>query len=547
MFRIVLLAAALLWSLTMAAAASSAGLVLVIANSNHDHLPRAQGADAVLSAVRRFEAAGFDADQGTDLSAAAMRAALDALDRRIATEQPERVVLVFAGRVLHSDQGSWLMGADTPAAPSLIGVDATGVRLETLLAIAGRIQGGAVVAIDDLGFPGTPGTGLRAGLPPAVTVPQGVSLIRGPAAQLANVLDALSRPGTNLRQAVAVTRLVRIEGFDPPWLTFLPVGHAPAESADRRAWAEAEELGTAVAMRGYLAEFPQGLFAAQAREALERLENTPERIEERLGLTRDERRAVQRHLALLGFDPRGIDGVFGPGSRSAIAGWQRREGLADTGFLDRDQVFRLAAQAARRAAELEEDERRRQAEQERLDRAFWRDTGAGRDESGMRAYLERFPQGIFAAIARERLAEIEARRRAEAQARDRAAWEAAQAADTVAAYRAYLAEYPRGEFAEQGAARIAELERPPEPVVDPQDAARAQEAALRLPRLTRVLIEQRLAFMGFDPGRIDGDFDRDTRGAIRRFQRANGFPVTGFLSEDVLSILLPGGLLRLLD
>jgi peptidoglycan hydrolase-like protein with peptidoglycan-binding domain len=597
MFRIVLLAAALFSALVCGAAASTAGVFLVIANTHHDHLARAPSAAAVLAAVPRFEAAGFEADQGTDLSAPAIRLALDSLDRLIAAERPERVVLVFAGYALHSDQGTWLLGAETLAAPSLINLDATGVRLETLLAIAGRIQGGAVVVIADLGFPGTPGPGLRPGLPLSVPVPQGVSLIRGPAAQLATVLDALARPGTNVGEAVRTTRQARIDGFDPPWLTFLPAGHVPAESADRRAFAQAEALDTPEGWRAYLDVFPQGRFAEQARAALERLENTPERIEERLALTRDERRAVQRHLALLGFDPRGIDGIFGAGTRAAIGSWQRREDLAATGFLDRDQVFRLAAQAARRAAALEEEERQRQAEQERRDRAWWRDTGAGRDEAGIRAYLERFPQGLFAAIARERLAEIEARRRAEDEARDRAAWRAAQAAGTRAAYRAYLAQFPRGAYVAQARAWLLGVTvLPPEPMpgpvtepmpvpepgpnpgpspgtgpspgpspgpgagaapspgtgpspgVDPgpgtepvPEAARAAEQALNLARATRLQIEQRMLQMGYDPGQVDGRFDRDTRRGIRRFQRDYGLPETGFLDAPELGILLPGG------
>ena len=36
-------------------------------------------------------------------------------------------------------------------------------------------------------------------------------------------------------------------------------------------------------------------------------------------LDRDGRRDVQRWLQALGHDPRGIDGMFGPGSRAAIA------------------------------------------------------------------------------------------------------------------------------------------------------------------------------------------------------------------------------------
>uniref|UniRef100_UPI0025BF1C24 peptidoglycan-binding domain-containing protein n=1 Tax=Cecembia sp. TaxID=1898110 RepID=UPI0025BF1C24 len=73
------------------------------------------------------------------------------------------------------------------------------------------------------------------------------------------------------------------------------------------------------------------------------------------------------------------------------------------------------------------------------------------------------------------------------------------------------------------------------------------EADLRLPRLSRLLVEQRLVMMGYPPGRIDGDFDRETRRALRRFQRDYGLPETGFLTEEALELLIPGGLRRLLE
>lgn len=534
----------LVWVL-LAFPAAASGVALFIVNERYDSIREARGASGVLDAARRLESAGFSVDQATDLSAPAMRAALSGLSEAIRRSGHERVMIVYSGHVVHSAQGAWLMGVDSGNV-DLANVDNTGVRLETVLAIAEQLQGGAVVAIADFGFPAGVGAGLQAGLPAGLSVPQGVSVAHGPATQLVGFLRALSVPGTTLRAAAENLRQVRIEGFNPPYLAFLPAGHEPAVDADRRAWEEATEIDTAAAYRTYLDEFPDGQYAETARAAIARLENTPERIENALNLTRDERRAIQRDLTILNFNPRGIDGIFGPATRSAITAWQGRNSYAATGFLDRDQIFQLASQAARRAAELEAEARARQVEEERRDRAYWRDTGAGQDEAGLRAYIERFPDGIFSNIARERLSEIEEARRQAAQARDRAAWDIAQREDSVQSYERYLRDFPSGAFADQARARIEELTRPSRPRPD-IDAARAEEEAMRLPGFTILIIEQRLAALGFDPGALDGRIDSDTRRAIRRYQRASDLPVTGYLTQGIVARLMAEGVLRMFE
>ncbi|HHX88260.1 MAG TPA: peptidoglycan-binding protein [Paracoccus sp.] len=539
-----LITACLVWVL-LAVPASASGIALFIVNERYEDLRGARGADEVLRVQRRLEAAGFDTDQATDVSAPAMRAALSAFDQRIARERPERVMIVFAGYALHDRNTTWLLGAEA-AEPALANLDGIGLRLETVLNIAGRVQGGAVVALADLGYPERLAAPLAQGLAPALDVPQGVSVLRGPAGQLASALEALVSPGTTPGAAAARVRQVEAEGFNPPYLAFLPEGHVPSLAAERRAWQAAEEEGTPAAYRAYLADWPEGLFVEDARAGIERLENTPERIEEALVLTREERRAVQRDLTILNFNPRGIDGIFGPGSRAAIGSWQRANGHEQTGFLIRDQIHQLAGQASRRAAELEAEARERQAAEERQDRAYWRDTGAGRDEAGLRAYLERFPDGVFSNIARERLDEIEAARREAAQARDRAAWDVARRADIVPAYEVYLREYPRGAFVEDARNRIDALTRPVRPRPD-IEAARAGEEAMMLPRFTLMIIEQRLAGQGFEPGAVDGRLDADTRRAIRRYQRAADLPVTGYLTEGIVARLMADSVFQLFD
>ncbi|WP_198662962.1 peptidoglycan-binding domain-containing protein [Cohaesibacter intestini] len=42
---------------------------------------------------------------------------------------------------------------------------------------------------------------------------------------------------------------------------------------------------------------------------------------------------IQGRLLALGFDPKGIDGKLGAGSRAAITAWQKQRELAQTGYL----------------------------------------------------------------------------------------------------------------------------------------------------------------------------------------------------------------------
>lgn len=59
-----------------------------------------------------------------------------------------------------------------------------------------------------------------------------------------------------------------------------------------------------------------------------------ETSEEELRLDGAKRREVQARLLVAGHNPRGVDGIFGSGTRSALASWQAAEGLAATGYLD---------------------------------------------------------------------------------------------------------------------------------------------------------------------------------------------------------------------
>ena len=525
--------------------AAGAGIALVIANEDYDHIADARGADDVLDTISALEVAGFDVFSGYNLATEEMRAQLSGAFGQMQREGAARFVVVLAGHFVHARSGAWLLGVEADA-PGLALADSAGLRLDGVMEIAAQAQESAVIWLAPTELRRAAqhsGPGLDASLPARLLVPQGVGVVRGPASDVTAGLGRMLVPGTLLSDVVDDARNLAGEGTISPLVPFLPTGFAPVARADRQAWAAAQSENTEDAYRSYLSAFPNGLNAQAARNAIAELRNTPERIEDRLDLTRDERRAIQRDLVTLGYNTRGIDGIFGPGTRNAIRGWQDQSGLEPTSFLTRAQVLQLAAQASRRAAEIEAEERARREAAEREDRDFWEATGAGSDEPGLRAYLERFPRGIFASLARERLAAIEQVAAEERLRQDRADWRRAQRLDSIDAYQAYLAAWPEGAFAPEARARIQALRPAPSPEDQARERDREAEAALRLGAPTRILIERRLAQMGFDPGAIDGSFDADTRDAIADAQEHLGLMPTGFVTQELINRML-GNMLR---
>ncbi|WP_237168257.1 peptidoglycan-binding domain-containing protein [Paracoccus shandongensis] len=121
-----------------------------------------------------------------------------------------------------------------------------------------------------------------------------------------------------------------------------------SQEQDRAAFSQAQGQGTVRAYRSYLQQFPQGLYAAEARAQIRRLGgSTADRDNpvaggtaagDTSGLTRQQRVSVQRQLNALGYSTNGADGNFGPGTRRAIALWQRDRGYSQTGSLSTAQA-----------------------------------------------------------------------------------------------------------------------------------------------------------------------------------------------------------------
>jgi len=89
----------------------------------------------------------------------------------------------------------------------------------------------------------------------------------------------------------------------------------------------------------------------------------PEPQEPALG--HDRRVEVQQQLRVLGLYASALDGDFGPGTRKAIASFQRAEALEATGYLTEATLSRLAAKADAREQELAAAQAEQRAAEER--------------------------------------------------------------------------------------------------------------------------------------------------------------------------------------
>ncbi len=534
----------------LAATAHADDVALIIGNEDYRGIPDVRRGDDVTNAQRGLARQKVKMVIGRDATKAEFRTAIETF-AQIVTEA-DRMLIVLSGRFVHSETETYFLPTDMRA-PSLQTVSRDGLPMSVVLAYLSATPGQSILGLATDSTESRYGKFLTVGIG-ELDLPQGVTLLRSDPQRMARFLTStLTQPGEVIGEAAARAG-VAVSGFAPKDQIFLPIPEPevlaptpqPTNSANRRlqdllAWREADRIDTADAYQRYIDKYPSGQFIRMAENRIKAATDTPElraeRGEQALDLNRNQRREIQRDLSLLDFNTRGIDGIFGRGTRSAISAWQKANGFDPTGFLIRDQITRLDAQAERRAAELEAEAERRREEQLASDRAFWAETGAVGDEAGYRVYLDRFPDGESSELARAKLDEIERQKRADTDARDRQLWDEANAANTVQAYRDYLEIAPGGAFRDEAAERISGLEHAEEEAGQNSQAAR-EEQALNLNKTTRRVIETRLDRLGLKPGRVDGKFDEKTRRAIRRYQQARNMPETGYLNEKVVVQLL---------
>lgn len=318
-----------------------------------------------------------------------------------------------------------------------------------------------------------------------------------------------------------------------------------ADAREEAYWRIAETQKTLAGYEDFLSRYPSGAYSELARIKIREMKaadaqpqvSAAEQAEIDLKLSRDDRKQIQRDLTILEHDPRGVDGLFGPATRRAISSWQLANRFSETGFLDRRQLDLLRDQAQVRSEQLAEEARRKAEEQRQADIRFWNQTGSSGQEADLRVYLRNYPDGIYAEEARRQLDVIERARIEQSQGPERTAWQRAEAIGTVDAYNEYLGRYPNGLFAGTARERIEAL-RQDEQDRDRLNEAQREEDRLGLNTQAWLLIERKLEKEGLDPGPIDGTPTDKTRRAIRKYQSSAGLPVTGYMDRSTLSRLI---------
>ena len=538
--RIVVLAAVMLMALPTMVVSKSAGLLIGI--QEYETLPDQNRGARITSATDELEAAGMEVISLRRPTSEEMQDALTQFGQM--STNADALLVALSGRFIHSPTETFFMPSDGAAGP-LASLPGRALPLSTVMAWLSTKPGKAVLMLTTSNQPTSYSPLLTNGIG-ELNIPQGVTVLIGPPKPATEVLARnIAKPGSPFIGA-AIQRGMTVAGYAPRTMIFLDGRTEPPQTADGRLtdirdWRSANTANTVAAYQGYLKKHPLGEFSRMADARIKSLTDTPEaraeRTEQALDLNRDARRNIQRNLSLIGFNTRGIDGIFGRGTRTAVANWQKAERFDATGFVTREQIALLDEQAKSKAAELEAEAEDRRQQQLGDDLAYWDQTGALGDEAGLRSYLSRYPDGEYAEIAAERLEVFEDRKRNRAGRQDRQLWDQVTQANTAEAYRVYLERAPNGAFREEARSRLRALDQDAENAQVNAEYAR-DEAAMNLSPRTRQVVEKRLDAMGLRPGPVDGVFDNDTRRAIRRYQSSRNMDETGYLSDTVVVQLM---------
>jgi hypothetical protein len=282
-------------ALAGAPAQGAESLALIIANQSYKDFGDARDAFDATLANDALRAAGYQVKTIRNLSRKGLAKAAPGI--RADIEDADQVILFISGHIVSTARESWLLTTDAKRQDGLV-AGAYGLPIHVLADLLADKAGAAVLLVGQSGSVQRLGKGLTYGFA-AAAIPQGVTVFAGRTGDLADLLrDALLSPGTSIGEvAQNAPAGVTAYGFLPSRLGLVP-GLSEGQGDD-----------------------PQPQEAQKSPAELAR------DTEAALGLSRNARRQIQRHLSLLGYDTRGVDGIFGRGTRAAVTAWQKANDL----------------------------------------------------------------------------------------------------------------------------------------------------------------------------------------------------------------------------
>ncbi|MCF7699100.1 peptidoglycan-binding protein [Loktanella sp. M215] len=335
--RHLLLSTVLICATSLAQAEDAA---LIVGISDYDTLRDVRGAGQVTDAVPSLQRLGFSV-YGTGGSGDVQSQANAFAN---AAPNADRLVVVLTGQFVTDGQRTWLLPANA-ATPAPFTLANGAISVETVLTTMEQTPGAAVLVMGrDTRSDGDMGNGLRNGIGD-LDIPSGVTVVQGSVAAANDLLSrVIATPGGDVIAGVRGSRDLTGSGFMPSGLVLIeanarpglsrpipsapPVSTVPSSVTEATVWDQTRAVDDQAAYTRYLDRYPDGPHAAAAVQRLTELRDPNlayRQVEDALNLPLEARRAIQRDLQVLGYDTRGIDGIFGPGTRAAVKSWARQE------------------------------------------------------------------------------------------------------------------------------------------------------------------------------------------------------------------------------
>jgi outer membrane protein assembly factor BamD (BamD/ComL family) len=235
---------------------------------------------------------------------------------------------------------------------------------------------------------------------------------------------------------------------------------ARLKNIERAKWRDAQDLDTKEGYNAYLTAYPTGEFATAARSGIKALETKDERAKWRETQGADTKAAYSAYLSAY------PNGEFVTDARSAIITLENKEEQAkwdEVQILNRKSAFqsylsvypggKYVAAARQKIADFEAEEARKLREQQRAtELAKWEEAERLKTIEAYDGYLTSYPNGDYASIARLRLGSMGVTR----SPVEETDWQEISGRGTRADYERYLSKYPEGKYASSAKQKIEE-------------------------------------------------------------------------------------------